>query len=301
MLEPGAPPSDILMDEILAAVAPRPVYVVVSGFEARERMGSLPRLALRYETSHATVFELSSQKKSVAGAAAARLPNVLLYIVDTLRADSLGAYGNKRIDTPAIDRLAREGVLFESMFANSSWTRPSIATILTGLYPTQHGTQGRDARLSPDVTTLADRLSTAGYTSAFATANPNTGTYFGFDRRSSTLLEFYEPTATGAGGHELITASDRMTEEAIQWLESAPEPFFLTVLTIDPHTPYAPPDRFVLPMLRENLAISIENRLLRIDHQPIEIKNQRSQSHISPPYAEAFHTYSLSQAQPRKL
>ena len=70
---------------------------------------------------------------------AAQDVNVVLYIIDTLRADRLGCYGYPRPTSPAVDRLAREGVLFERAIAPSSWTRPAVASILTGEDPVRHG------------------------------------------------------------------------------------------------------------------------------------------------------------------
>ncbi len=60
-------------------------------------------------------------------------PNILLYVVDTLRADHLGTYGNETIRTPNIDRFAGSGLVFTNAYANSTWTRPSMASLLTGL------------------------------------------------------------------------------------------------------------------------------------------------------------------------
>jgi arylsulfatase A-like enzyme len=172
-------------------------------------------------------------------------PNVLLYVVDTLRADSLGSYGNPKVATPAADRFAREGRLFENAFASSSWTRPSMASLLTGLHPTRHGTERRNASLPPGVRTLAEILSQSGYATAFLTANPNVGSFFGFGRGFDRLVEMYERRQAGRVlPRELIVPSDAITSEAIEWLASAPRPFFLAILTVDPHAPYEPPERF---------------------------------------------------------
>jgi choline-sulfatase len=172
-------------------------------------------------------------------------PDVLLYVVDTLRADSLGAYGNPTVATPAVDRFARDGRLFEKAFASSSWTRPSMASLFTGLHPTRHGTERRNASLPPDVRTLAEILSQSGYATAFLTANPNVGSFFGFDRGVDQMVEMYERRQAGRVlPRELIAPSDAITAQAIEWLKSAPRPWCLAILTVDPHAPYEPPDRF---------------------------------------------------------
>ena len=66
---------------------------------------------------------------------AARRPNVIIYLVDTLRADHLGVYGYDRDTSPVLDRWATGGVVFERAYAPCSWTKPSVATLFTGLYP----------------------------------------------------------------------------------------------------------------------------------------------------------------------
>src|SRR5262245_66349691 len=76
-------------------------------------------------------------------------PNVLLFLVDTLRADALGTYGNDVVETPAIDRFAEQGTLFEWAFAQTPWTRPSVTSILTGLHPTVHGVERGGSVLPP--------------------------------------------------------------------------------------------------------------------------------------------------------
>lgn len=158
-------------------------------------------------------------------------PNVLLYMVDTLRADSLGCYGNGVIDTPNIDRFAREGMLFENGFANASWTRPAVASAFTGLYPTRHRAEGRGDRLPEGMPTLGGLLTQRGYTTAFILANPNVSAFYGFGQGFSTVLEFYG-------------RADHVTNKAIEWIEEATPPFFLAILTIDPHFPYMAPVRF---------------------------------------------------------
>lgn len=175
----------------------------------------------------------------------AQPPNVLLYIVDTLRADSLGCYGHPVVQTPAINRLAAEGVLFERCYAQSSWTRASIGAILTGRYPESHGAEGRDDELSDGVTTLAEALKSRGFATCALVANPNIGSFYGFQQGFDTYAELYERQQPGfVAPGELITSSDVITRRAIDWLRDAPQPWFLMILSIDPHTPYRPRPEF---------------------------------------------------------
>src|SRR5262245_8996098 len=94
----------------------------------------------------------------VASAAAARPPNILIVVVDTLRADRVGAYGGPPGLTPVLDRLARQGTVFANAYAPSSWTCPSVASLLTSRYPSQHGVVSFETRFSDGETTLAERL-----------------------------------------------------------------------------------------------------------------------------------------------
>src|SRR5215475_9480488 len=106
------------------------------------------------------------------GCAGARRPNVLLVTVDTLRADRLGCYGFGLAHTPAIDRLAREGVRCTDVATSAPITLPAHCSIMTGLYPPAHGVRDNgNYALGPDAVTLAERLQTAGYrTAAFVSA-----------------------------------------------------------------------------------------------------------------------------------
>jgi len=172
-------------------------------------------------------------------------PNVLLYVVDTLRADSLGCYGNPWIRTPNLDRLAGSGVVFRNAFANTSWTRPSMASLFTGLYPTSHGANTREARLPETLETMAATLSRAGYESVFVTTNPNVGSFFGFARGFDDVIELYARREIGdVNQNELITRSDEVSDRVIEWIDGAARPFFAVVHTVDPHSPLEAPPAF---------------------------------------------------------
>src|SRR5262245_61405882 len=114
-------------------------------------------------------------------------PNIILITLDTTRADKLGCYGGKSDVSPAVDGLARSGVVFEHAYAAVPLTLPEHTTILTGLYPSQHGVHDNAIyHVSPDVSTLAEVLKEAGYqTAAFISAfvlEAQFGLDQGFDR-----------------------------------------------------------------------------------------------------------------------
>jgi arylsulfatase A-like enzyme len=110
-------------------------------------------------------------------------PNVVLIIIDTLRQDKLSAYGFPEETSPEIDRMAEQGVRFDRVIAQSSWTRPSIGSMLTSQYPRTLGIyKEMDEVLPDDFVTIAEALKEAGYTTIGATANANINTSFNFQQ-----------------------------------------------------------------------------------------------------------------------
>src|SRR5262249_56765880 len=112
-----------------------------------------------------------SATRSVTEADRAR-PNVILVLIDTLRADHLSCYGYERHTTPVLDAFATEGVLFSHAFAQSSWTKPSTASLLTSTYPTMHQMNLEKAKLPESALLLPEALHAAGYTTAMLSGNP---------------------------------------------------------------------------------------------------------------------------------
>ena len=166
-----------------------------------------------------------------------RRPNVLLITVDTLRADYLGAYGSSAARTPHIDRLAREGSLFERAAAPMSLTRPTHASILTARYPREHGVVNNAISLPDASWTLAEILRAEGYrTGAFvavALLSAEAGFAQGFETYRGPTTSKKRP-------------ADEVVPKALDWLAglSNNEPFFLWVHVFDPHLPYAPPAEY---------------------------------------------------------
>lgn len=165
--------------------------------------------------------------------------NVILYLVDTLRADHLGCYGYSRPVSPHIDAFARGAVVFRHTVAQSSWTRPSTATLLTGLYPSTHKVYNTRHKLSEQALTLAEMLRAQGYRTAGFVTNGNVSARFGLDQGFETykLLPY-----------EHSSAAD-VNAEAAGWLgngrtQDQDTPFFLYLHTFEPHAPYAPPPAF---------------------------------------------------------
>ena len=122
----------------------------------------------------------------------AKPPHVLIFLVDTLRADRLGCYGYERPTSPNIDRFAAGAVRFEHAVAQSSWTRPSTASILTGLYPHNHGARSRNHVLAHDVAYLPEVLRSTGYRALGVSSNSIAGPTFGFRRGFSQFKQLPE-------------------------------------------------------------------------------------------------------------
>ncbi len=126
----------------------------------------------------------------LAGCGAPDQPNVVLIIIDTLRADKLGAYGHPEAVSPELDAIARDGVLFERVLAQSSWTRPSVGSLLTSRYPRSLGLYDeRDQAFADRFQTLAEVLKANGYKTFGLTANPNINSVFNFDQGFDRYLD----------------------------------------------------------------------------------------------------------------
>jgi arylsulfatase A-like enzyme len=193
-------------------------------------------------------------------------PNVILLVIDTLRADALGCYGYERPTSPNIDALAGSGTLFRSASSPAAWTKPSTATLLTGLHPSRHGAlhHGSRLRLPEGETALAEEFRAAGLATAAFVTNPNIKRVFEFDRGFQEFFDSpVEDTVSlaalrdSASGQLLIRLSRHqfnwkyendvfsMNEHVFAWLErNADQRFFLYLHYIDPHAPYAPPEPF---------------------------------------------------------
>ena len=171
-----------------------------------------------------------------------KAPLAVIYLVDTLRADHTGVYGYGRQTTPELDAFAKDAVVFDRAIVHASWTKPSVASILTSKLPGQHrAVQLRDP-LDPAHVTIAERLDARGFATGAAIANSVVyGEESQFDRGFDVFV--------GLHGEEdrrsKLTAADVVVDAALAFLRSRQGmPTFLYVHTMDPHVPYAPPPPF---------------------------------------------------------
>jgi choline-sulfatase len=173
--------------------------------------------------------------------------NVVMVTLDTTRADRLGCYGFRGIETPTIDGLARDGVLFEHATATVPLTFPSHSSIFTGLVPPHHGVRDNGGFFLDDAkVTLAERLHEAGFaTGAFIGAwvlDSKWGLAQGFDEYADQFdLSKYKVVSLGT----VQKPGDEVMDEALAWLEGVrSRRFFAWVHLYDAHTPYEPPEPF---------------------------------------------------------
>jgi arylsulfatase A-like enzyme/Flp pilus assembly protein TadD len=174
-------------------------------------------------------------------------PNVVLIVVDTLRADRLSCYGYNNIETPSIDALARDGILFDQAIAQVPLTWPSHAAIFTGTYPFHNGVQDFTGQpLGDNFRTLAQSLKAHGYATGAVVSSFVLDRSWGLGRG----FDFYQDSFAGLEFVQKdIALVDRRAEESVDealgWLEGVDQsPFFLWLHLFDPHSAYDPPEPF---------------------------------------------------------
>ncbi len=173
--------------------------------------------------------------------------SVLLITLDTTRADRIGAYGFADIETPHLDRLAAEGVLFEQAQAVAPLTLPAHSSIFTGEYPPAHGVRDNGGfYLGDEHVVLAEilrdeGLRTGGFVGAFV-LDAKWGIAQGFDHYFD---DFELGDTVRMALNEIERPAGEVTDAALAWLDEAPGArFFSWVHYYDPHSPYEPPEPF---------------------------------------------------------
>jgi arylsulfatase A-like enzyme len=202
--------------------------------------------------------------RSPADVATARFNNtpakpkaVVLVTVDTLRPDMIGGT-ESGAKTPAITALMEDSVVFNNARSSAPWTKPSMASLLTGLSPAVHGVTNRRTRLADEIVTLAEHMNSIGYRTLGLGLNAHLEPLYnfgqGFDLYAfparddwgvsvgSQVLTWLDPHAFP----ELSPTTEAIADVAVEWIRaSADEPFFLWIHILDPHWPYEPPAEWV--------------------------------------------------------
>ncbi|MFN8611579.1 MAG: sulfatase [Vulcanimicrobiota bacterium] len=183
--------------------------------------------------------------------------SIVLYVIDALRADGLGCFNPSVHNTPHLDALARDSVVYTQANAQSSWTKPAMASILSGQLPVQHGAEDEADQVPAQLSWLPLILQQAGYKTASFSANPLIQECFGFARGFDAFQNWPETDAL------------HLNRLAREWLPGQ-APFFLYLHCLEPHSPYRPArgareldfdqvmqDRTLLPALRANYGSEI--------------------------------------------
>jgi hypothetical protein len=169
-------------------------------------------------------------------------PNIVLISVDTLRPDHLSGYGYGRKTSPAIDALAARGAHFTDAWSVTSWTRPAMASLFTGLHPRSHGVVTTDLidadgtrwpiKIDPSFVTLAEALRDHGYATFGVSANPQAGVWTGSDQGFDVFIETGDSPDAASVHKHILSLKNRLETE---------QPFFLWVFYYVPPPPKAPP------------------------------------------------------------
>jgi arylsulfatase A-like enzyme len=249
--------------------------------------------------SHLRIVRQVERQRQLASPTA---PNVLVLLVDTLRADRLGAYGAAPSPSPTLDGLAGDGLVFEEVASQAPWTLPSVASIFTGLLPRSHGVAGRtgsapaDAAPSPpadahylsdELDTIASRAQQAGVTTVGVSANPLVSRGTNLARGFETFVEF------GVEGDGVWQRAEVLNRVFLDWLRYNGRYRFLGyVHYMDAHGPYDPPAAY-----RPVTPAGVRRRIARGDVHGFPLDGRRGREPLSA--TELSHLRALYDAQIR--
>jgi len=164
-------------------------------------------------------------------------PSIFIFLFDACRAGHLGAYGYHRPTSPNLDRLAADGVVFENAYANASFTRSSVATLFTGLYPENHKVKVLAHSLDHRLLLLPEYLKGKGYRTAIFSSAAAVSPAFGLDQGLDEYHAFF-------GSWQNRERTRIRQEKLFEWF-SRPGPMFTYVHFMEPHLPIIPPAPFL--------------------------------------------------------
>jgi len=164
-------------------------------------------------------------------------PNVIMVVIDTLRADHVGWYGNSSSVSDFLNGLADRGSVFSNAYTPSSWTSPVIASLFTSRYPSQHGIDSYASVLNASERTLAEELRAAGYATLGLSANILVSAPLGYDQGFDRFKTYHGPLKERAA---------TLTRDAVEWIDQmrsahAQQPLFVYLQLMEAHEPWQPP------------------------------------------------------------
>jgi len=196
-------------------------------------------------------------------------PHVIIVLVDTLRQDHLHCYGYDRETSPNIDAFRKDSVRFTELVPPTSWTRPSVASLLTSTYPSVHGAQDRGDRVREEVTWLADVLDDQGYETHAVLTNPNCIPTWGFGDEFDRAFEIE------AGRWRYADSDRNVIDLGIESIEElGTRPLFMYLHAMAPHSPYEPPAPFdkkftgetdIRPALQQHIVNLYDGEIAYVD------------------------------------
>ncbi|MDP6761380.1 MAG: sulfatase [Planctomycetota bacterium] len=221
-------------------------------------------------------------------------PHLLMVTVDTLRADHLSCYGYHRETSPNIDALAAEGVLVERAFATMGTTLPAHLSIMTGLYPHQHGYVANIGaikspfRSSAGRRTLAEVLKAAGYATAAFVSGPTVSSKTGIDVGFDTFDEHVPRGDRMRGLSARSRPAGQTSARALSWLaeREGDQPLFLWVHFWDPHEPNQPPEEFARRFSDDE---GLEELIARRDIDPAKLAERFDPLELARVFAPQLH------------
>ncbi len=209
-------------------------------------------------------------------------PNVILISLDTVRADHLSCYGYGRSETPMIDAIASEGTIYRQNFSTGVWTPPGHASMLTGLYVSEHGVYDNN-RLDESIPAIATTLRDHGYKTAGFVCNSQVGALVGLDRGHDLFVEVWKGVETNSMAEKIAKGVARRIRQRIgyndmgaartnrefeNWLDGLPgggSPFYAFLHYIEAHNPLSPPRPYNVKYPR---GMNIE-RVRKVAHNPL--------------------------------
>ncbi len=190
--------------------------------------------------------EIVIAKGKEAAPPAKRAKNLVYVVMDTTRADSFASVKpDTEVRTPQYDALAESSTTFANAYNNENWTKPSVTTMWSGLYPGTHGARQATSKVDKDIWFLPQQLEKAGFTTGAFIANAVVSETFGFKKGWTHFQNDSDHSLDGNGS--------RLYPHAAEWMEKhKDERFFLYVQSVDPHTTYDVPKDYWKPYFKGN-------------------------------------------------
>ncbi len=221
--------------------------------------------------------------------AASKIDHIYIWMVDTLRADKLRAYNPKsRVLTPNYDAFAADATRFAWAQVPGTWSLPSHASLLTGVYPTVHKATAHEARLSHDAPFVAEDMKKAGYKTGMFSSNGYVSSKWGFDRGWDVNRNFIRES--------LANGADFLWKTAKAWITpTIAKPQFVYLATIEPHVAYAPRAEFLAKYWDKPYKGPIKPQLSGVQLGAIKAGKLKIND-TDKAYLEALHDAEISQS-----